>query len=113
MTTPRLWTEAEIQQFRGQEESLRLEFKAGALFDKPESAWTADLSKEVSAFANTEGGLLVLGVREQKVGRIRVASEADGVPETITREQLQRKVEGNVFPYLSGIRVSRVPLSSL
>ncbi len=112
MTVPRLWTEAEIQTFLGQEETLRLEFKAGRLLDKPESAWTADLSKEVSAFANTEGGLLVLGVPEQKVGKLRVASEPDGVAETITREQLQRKIEGNVFPYLSGIRVSRVPLSS-
>lgn len=107
------WTETDIIEFRGQEESLRLEFKSGALLDKPESAWVADLSREMSAFANTEGGILILGMREEKSGKRRVASDTDGVSDQLTRDQLQRKLEGNLFPYLSGIRVHRVRVSSL
>jgi hypothetical protein len=108
-----VWTENDIIQFKGQEESLRLEFKSGALLDKPESAWVADLSKQVSAFANTEGGILVLGLREEKSGKRRIAADPDGVTDQLSRDQLQRKLEGNVFPYLSGIRINCVPISSL
>lgn len=108
-----LTTEADIIGLKGQEESLRSEFKSGALLDKPESAWAADLSREISAFANTEGGILVLGIREEKTGKRRVAADPDGVSGDLTREKLQRKLEGNLFPYLSGIRVTRIPMSSL
>lgn len=106
------WTESDIVNLKGQEEGLRLEFKAGALLDKPESEWVSDLSKEISAFANTEGGTIVLGLREVKDGKHRVAGDPDGVRADIGRDHLQRKVEGNVFPYLPGIRVQRIPLAS-
>ena len=55
------WIEMDIADLKGREESIRLEFKAGALFDKPQATWVANLSKEVSAFANTEGGFSFLG----------------------------------------------------
>lgn len=106
-----MWDEYAIVQLKGREESLRLEFKAGALLDKVQSIWVADISKEVSAFANTEGGTLVLGLTEEKIGRTRVGGEIDGVPKSITREQLQRLIEGNLSPYLVGIRVHRIDLS--
>jgi hypothetical protein len=107
------WSEEDIWQLKGQEESLRVEFKAGKLVEKVESLWVADLSREISAFANTEGGILVLGVQEEKVGKTRVASDPDGVPAELGRDQLQRKLEGNIFPYLGGIRFHRVPMASL
>jgi schlafen family protein len=108
-----VWTEEDVSQLKGRQESIRLEFKAGSLFDnKPQQTWVADLAKEVSAFANTEGGALVLGVTEEKKGKERVAGDADGVPDSVPTDQLQRLIEGNVSPYLPGIRVHRVPLSS-
>ncbi len=106
------WTLADIEQMKGQEESIRLEFKAGSLLDKPQSTWVSDLSREVSAFANTEGGEIILGMSEEKRGKNRVAGDPDGVPGSLTRDQLQRLIEGNVYPYLTGIRVHRIPLSS-
>src|SRR5688500_14888472 len=104
------WTLADVEQLKGQEESMRLEFKAGSLFEKPQSTWVADLSREVSAFANTEGGEIILGLTEEKRGKPRVAGDVDGVTGTLTREHLQRLIEGNVYPYLSGLRVHRMPM---
>ncbi|HXE25775.1 MAG TPA: hypothetical protein VN637_12880, partial [Roseiarcus sp.] len=56
------WTETDLNDLIGQSESTRREFKSGRLFDgNQESKWVEQLSKEVSALANTEGGELFLG----------------------------------------------------
>lgn len=107
------WSADDIYELKGQEESIRLEIKSGALLDKPQSAWVSDLSKEISAFANTEGGILVLGVQEEKKSKIRVAGDPDGIELAITTDQLQRLLEGNLSPYLPGIRVHRVTIPAL
>lgn len=108
----RSWTEADVQALIGQSESIRREFKAGIMFDrKPEGKWVQQLSIEVSAFANTEGGELFLGIYEDKKSRPRVATDIDGVSTAVAPERLQQLIEGNVSPYLPGIRVHRVPLS--
>ena len=106
------WTEADLYDLIGQSESIRREFKSGRLIDSnQESKWVEQLSKEVSAFANTEGGELFLGIDEDKKSKPRVATGIDGTPIAIAPERLQQLIEGNVSPYLSGIRVNRVRLS--
>jgi predicted HTH transcriptional regulator len=106
------WTEADLNDLIGQPESIRREFKSGRLFDRnQESKWVEQLSKEVSALANTEGGELFLGIDEDRNSKPRVATSIDGVPSEIAPERLQQLIEGNVSPYLPGIRVKRVPLS--
>lgn len=108
------WNEDRIKLLVGESESLRLEFKSGALIDVgPESKWVGVLSKEVSAFANAEGGTLILGLAETTVNRSKVASDINGVSKELTQERLQHLIEGNVSPYLPGIRVHRVTLESL
>ena len=51
------WTEADLEALNGQPESIRREFKSGRMFEEQESKWLVTLSAEVSALANTEGGL--------------------------------------------------------
>jgi predicted HTH transcriptional regulator len=108
------WTETDLQALIGQTESIRREFKAGLMFENgPESKWVESLSKEVSALANTEGGELFLGINEDKKGRPRTATSIDGIPIAfLAPERLQQLIEGNVSPYLPGIRVQRIKLSA-
>jgi Putative DNA-binding domain len=83
------------------------------MFDnEPENKWIAKISAEVSALANTEGGELFLGIDEDRKSKPRAASSIDGAPLTLAPERLQQLIEGNVSPYLPGIRVHRVLLSS-
>jgi Schlafen, AlbA_2 len=106
------WNELAMQALIGSEESLRFEFKAGSLFEKQEEQLGYDLSKVVSAFANTEGGLLILGMAEGKSGKNRVAARLDGVSGADwSSHRLQQLLESNIHPPLTGIRVRRVPLS--
>lgn len=106
------WSEAGLQALIGQSESIHLEFKSGLMFNDPDTKWIEQLSKEVSAFANTVGGDLVLGIEEDTKTRPRTATKLNGVPTTLAPERLQQMIEGNVSPYLPGIRVQRVQLSA-
>ena len=109
----RSWSEADVQALIGQPESIRREFKSGRMFDHgPESKWIEALSKEVSALANTEGGELILGVAEDTKAKPKVANLIDGVSTTLAPERLQQLIEGNVSPYLPGMRVHRVKLAA-
>jgi predicted HTH transcriptional regulator len=75
------------------------------MFDQDnESKWMRDLSIEVSSLANTEGGDLILGIDEDKKSKPRVAKGIDGVSIRLAPERLQQLLEGNVSPYLPGLR---------
>lgn len=105
------WTEEDARQLIGQPESLTLEFKESALCSTG-TAFARILSKEISAFANAEGGTIVLGMAENR-GRPRLALDLDdGIdPHAFSLEQLRHIVDFSVRPLLSGIRCHAIPLS--
>ncbi len=110
------WTKQDLESLYGQPESGRLEYKQSATLQDAKGGADkvkAELTKQVSAFANSEGGLLIIGMREAREGKTRVAEGLDeGVdPQAIGREWLQNLVEGGVSPYLPGIRFFAVPLT--
>ncbi len=107
-------TENDLLALWEQPESARLEFKSSALLAKSKDEIIADLSKEISAFANSEGGQIVIGLREKKEGKTRVADDIDDGTESsqISMEWLQQIAQSNVSPYLPGLRVRRIALSA-
>ncbi len=105
------WTEDDLKQFIGQPESFTLEFKESNLCALGTN-FARMLSKEISAFANAEGGTIAIGIQENR-GRPRIAVDLDeGVdPNEFSLEQLQHVVDFSVRPRLAGIRCHTVPLS--
>ena len=94
-------------------ESARLEFKSSDLFKKGKAKVIEDLTREVSAFANSEGGVIVIGMRERREGETRVADDLDdgAAISEVPPEWLQQTVEANLSPYLPGIRFLPIKLS--
>jgi predicted HTH transcriptional regulator len=77
------------------QESLTLDYKQSPALDKG-NAERNNLSKDVSAFANSDGGKLIYGMIEDR--HVPTAIDA-GVDRTqITKEWLESVVKSNIHP---------------
>ncbi len=91
---------------RGIEEGLTLDYKHIQAVENPDKIATS-----VTAFANSEGGLILLGVEEVKeedekgrTVRIRPGSITWG-PKSLTRERLEAQMIARVHPWVQGLRI--------
>lgn len=88
---------------RGIEESLFLEYKRGAALSR-EGAAVDQLSKDVSAFANSAGGVLIYGIAEHgsSTGKGHLPERIDPIQDPkITREWVEHTLLANIRPRLS------------
>jgi len=110
----RNWTEAKLQNFITSEieESLTLEYKSAEALDRNE-AKKKEITKDVSAMANSAGGILIYGICEFSQENKR------HLPEKITpvdrrkypREWVEQIIQG-IRPRIDGIVIHSVNLSS-
>jgi hypothetical protein len=105
-------TEQDLQRYIGQSESIRLEFKASALLSHEKDLLVKELTKEVSAFANTEGGVMIIGIKEGKQGKRNIAVEIDeGTdPTHMPPDRLEALIASNISPAVPGLVVRRIDL---
>lgn len=92
-------------------ESLELDYKAANSLakdnDKP-----FEISKDVSAMANSAGGTIIYGVREVGEKRPRLLTEIDPVDQTkIPKEWLERVIGDKVRPRIQGVIIHPVRVS--
>lgn len=104
-----------LGQLIGREETQRLEFKSSRELlnenSQKRNAFISDqIARAVSAFLNTDGGLLIIGMEEK--GGVATGL-SDGVPRTrITWEQLQSSICDRIQPAVAGyISVFAVPVA--
>lgn len=110
----RSWTESRLQNFITSEieESLTLEYKSGEALDRNETK-KKEITKDVSAMANSAGGIIVYGIREFEQENKR------HLPEKITpvdrrefpREWVEQIIQA-IRPRIDGIVIHSVNLSS-
>ncbi|MGN6186573.1 MAG: AlbA family DNA-binding domain-containing protein, partial [Thermoanaerobaculia bacterium] len=94
----------------GIQESLHLDYKRSAAFVKKTDHIRFDLAKDVSAFANSDGGVLIYGMIEE-----------DNLPKALdegidhsewTRERIEGILTGNISPRLDGLNVEQIRASA-
>ncbi|MDJ0752320.1 MAG: ATP-binding protein [Ardenticatenaceae bacterium] len=109
------WSQPILQRYidQGIEESLTLEYKsAEALYEG--NGREKEIAKDVSAMANSAGGIIIYGISEHQDRLLRFRPhQLTPVDRTIcSKETLEQIISSNIQPRISGIKIFPVPLSS-
>jgi predicted HTH transcriptional regulator len=92
------------------QESSYLEFKRGDALDTQDNK-KSELVKDVTAFANANGGRIIYGIGEEKVNGIGVADFIAPVTNaTVTKEWITSVVFDKTSPRFSGFEVTEIAL---
>src|SRR5689334_5136891 len=110
MREPWEWDEADIlEMIRDQvQESLILDYKKCDALQKTDGK-KSEMSKDVSAFANSAGGVIIYGVEEDK--HIPTGIDVGYDPHDITKEWIEQVVNSRIQRKIDGIRIRAIPLS--
>jgi len=83
------------------EESIHLDFKSAGSLDKTEIK-KSEISKDVSAFANSDGGVIIYGILEDK----HLAKEISFINGNIyTKEWLEQIINSNIQQKLPDVKI--------
>jgi hypothetical protein len=90
-------------------ESLTLEYKDSRALGNHDHQ-KSEMFKDVSAFANSAGGILIYGMKER--GHLPLGTD-DGVdPSRISREWIENILTSNIQPKIDNLLVKPIPLDS-
>jgi hypothetical protein len=111
MKQPYEWCEEDLQSLvsEQQPETVSREYKKSDALAKENKS---EISKDVSAMANSAGGVIIYGIDEQKKlgGPIRLDEGVDG--KQTSREWLEQVIDSNIQPRIDGIVVHPIPIAS-
>src|SRR4030042_6847232 len=95
------------------EEDLHLDYKGSDSLLKTDPK-KREISKDVSSFANSDGGIIIYGIREFNVAERRHLPERfDPIDRTnISKEWLEQVINSNIQPKISGLIIAPIQLNS-
>lgn len=95
----------------GVEEGTQLDYKSR--IDKASEKWKSEIAKDVSAMANSNGGVIIYGVKEYDAKDKRYLPEKIVPLDTteISRETLMQVITNNISPKIEGIEIQTIPIN--
>lgn len=107
MNTPRTLTDLQALISTRVQEDLHLDYKESLAISEKKRA---EIAKDVSAFANSDGGMIVYGIVEQNHLPVRVD---DGViDDDFDREWLENVITSNISPRIDGLEIHPIEVSA-
>jgi hypothetical protein len=107
----KLDTKAELEslQTNNVKEGLHLEYKASRAIDKKDDSKKLEMARDVSAFANADGGQIIYGMTEKdhEPAGLDQGIDAKAYPEIWFEQVLQQ----HITPSIGGVKPRHVPLS--
>lgn len=102
-------TVAEIDQLirDGVQEDLHLDYKESPAIDRSKRN---EIAKDTSAFANSDGGILIYGIVESN--NLPVSKDGGVDHGVYSREWLEQVISSNVTPKIDNIQIVPIPLST-
>lgn len=93
------------------EESLNLEYKGARALERNDNK-TKEISKDVSAFANSAGGIIIYGLSEDSLNK-HLASEIDPVQRNvISKEWLEQIIHSNIQPRIANVTIHPITIDN-
>lgn len=94
----------------GVEEGTQLDYKSG--IDKTKEKWKSEIAKDVSAMANSNGGVIIYGIKEYDEEDMRYLPEKIVPLDTteISRETLMQVITNNISPKIEGVEIQTIPV---
>jgi hypothetical protein len=107
------WTESDLLELiqTQAEEHSRLEFKSSGALGTSDGK-KSEVSKDISAFANSSGGVLVYGINESSDEPRRAESLSPIDPNLFSKEWLEQLINSRIQPRIQGVDLNSVALSS-
>lgn len=109
------WDEADLSRLIADQvdEGYQLEYKAAGALSQSDTNKN-DISKDVSAFANSGGGTLVYGVEESSGQRPRHPVGFSPIdPAVYSKEWLDQVIGSRIYPRVSEFRIKQVGLAGI
>ncbi len=114
MKNPWEWDENDLLEIinAGTQESIDLDFKRSDALQnvRRQKDIRYEISKDVSALANSAGGTLIYGIVEN--GHIATGLDAGLDPTVVTKEWLQQIITSTIHRKIDGVRVNQVALTT-
>lgn len=109
MKEPKNWNEDDLLQLIAEKvkEGIELDYKRSDSLEKTERR-KDELSKDVSAFANSGCGVLVYGVTED--GHVPTGIDAGSDPNVISKEWLEQVINSRIQRRIPGIKINQIVL---
>lgn len=108
------WDQSEIQRYidNGIEESLELEYKGASALGKNDSS-KREITKDVSAFANSAGGILIYGVAEfNDSNKKHMPEKIDPIDRRQFSKEWMQDVINNIRPRINGLVIHPIDIST-
>jgi Putative DNA-binding domain len=105
------WEETDLDEIvrEGLKESSTLEYKDSRALGKRDGQWT-EMCKDVSAFANSDGGILVYGIQERDHKPVAVDEGVD--PAALTKEWIENILHVHIQPRIDHLVIKPIELKS-
>lgn len=88
------------------QENIHLDYKDSRAIDRKKRH---EIAKDVSAFANSDGGVLIYGIKEENHLPVTLDEGVDHIK--YSREWLEEVITSNISPLIDDLTIVQIPLS--
>jgi hypothetical protein len=110
----KIWDQTIIQQYivNQTQESLILEYKAAAALAKSDGKMK-EITKDVSAMANSSGGVILYGVKEYDLpDKKHLPEKIDPIEQELFSREWLEQVINNIRPRIDGLVIHPIPINT-